>query len=94
MHCAVVCPSYFRTNLLAGMQGADERVGAVIGRLVEHAPHSADDIAAAVLAGLDRGEELIIPDEAARNAWSMKNNDRAAYDAVMRQQATKLNQVT
>ena len=51
-------------------------------------------IAAAVLAGLDRGEELIIPDEAARKAWSMKKNDRAAYDAVMRQQATKLNQVT
>jgi NAD(P)-dependent dehydrogenase (short-subunit alcohol dehydrogenase family) len=94
VHCAAVCPSYFRTNLLAGLQGADERVGAVIGRLVEHSPHSADDIADAVLAGLDRGEELIIPDEAARKAWSMKKNDRAAYDAVMRQQATKLNQVT
>ena len=94
VHCAVVCPSYFRTNLMAGLRGADERVGEVVSGLVERSPYSADDIAAAVLAGLDRGDELIIPDEAARKAWSLKQNDRAAYDAVMRQQAAKLNQVT
>ena len=93
VHCAVVCPSYFRTNLMAGLRGADERVGAVLGQLVVDAPHSADDIAAEILAGLGRGEELIIPDEAARRAWSLKQNDRAAYDTVMRQQAAKLNQV-
>jgi NAD(P)-dependent dehydrogenase (short-subunit alcohol dehydrogenase family) len=93
VHCAVVCPSYFRTNLMDGLRGADERVGAVLGQLVANAPHSADDIAAEILAGLARGEELIIPDEAARRAWSLKQNDRAAYDTVMRQQAAKLNQV-
>jgi NAD(P)-dependent dehydrogenase (short-subunit alcohol dehydrogenase family) len=93
VHCAVVCPSYFRTNLMDGLRGADERVGAVLGQLVVNAPHSADEIATEILAGLDRGEELIIPDEAARRAWSLKQNDRAAYDAVMRQQAAKLNQV-
>ena len=93
VHCAVVCPSYFRTNLMDGLRGADERVGAVMGQLVASAPHSADDIAAEILAGLERGEEVIIPDEAARRAWSLKQNDRAAYDTVMRQQAAKLNQV-
>jgi len=93
VHCAVVCPSYFRTNLMDGLRGADERVGAVMGQLVANAPHSADDIAAEILAGLERGEEVIIPDEAARRAWSLKQNDRGAYDAVMRQQAAKLNQV-
>ena len=60
----VVCPSYFRTNLMSSMQGRDETLGKVIASLVENSPITADDIAAAVLEGLDRGDELIVPDRA------------------------------
>lgn len=91
--CSVVCPSYFRTNLIAGMKGADQALGTVIGNLVDNSPYSAEDIAREVLAGMDRGEELIIPDEAARSAWQLKQTDRAAYDAVMRKQAARLDQM-
>ena len=94
VRCAAVCPSYFRTNLMDGMRGADERVSAIVAGLVASSRITADDVAAEILAGLDRGDELIIPDEPARNAHALKQNDRAAYDAVMRQQAAKLNQVT
>jgi NAD(P)-dependent dehydrogenase (short-subunit alcohol dehydrogenase family) len=87
----VVCPSYFRTGLVDAMQGADEAVGAVIGALVANAPVGPDDIAAAVLEGLERGDELILPDEAARAAYELKLTDRAAYDEVMRKQAARLN---
>ena len=52
--------------------------------------HNTLDIAAAVLEGMDRGEELILPDEAARAAYQLKTTDRAAYDAVMRKQAARL----
>ena len=93
VRCAAVCPSYFRTNLMQGIRGADERVGALVAGLVAGSRITADDVAAEVLAGLDRGDELIIPDEPARNAHALKQNDRRAYDAVMRQQAAKLNQV-
>ena len=86
----VVCPSYFRTNLMSSIQGEDTALAAVISRLVESSPISADDIAAAVLEGLDRGDELIVPDQAARAAHDLKQTDRAAYDAVMRAQAAKL----
>jgi NAD(P)-dependent dehydrogenase (short-subunit alcohol dehydrogenase family) len=86
-----VCPSYFRTGLVDAMQGSDEAVGAVIGALVTKAPLGPDEIAAAVLAALDRGEELILPDEAARAAYQLKLTDRAAYDQVMRKQAARLN---
>jgi NAD(P)-dependent dehydrogenase (short-subunit alcohol dehydrogenase family) len=85
-----VCPSYFRTNLLASMRGRDEAVGRVVGRLVETSSVSAADVAAAVLDGLDRGEELILPDEAARAAYRLKTTDRPAYDALLRAQAAKL----
>ena len=54
------------------------------------APISAKDVAAAVLAGLDAGEDLIVPDEPARGAVELKRTDRAAYDAVMRAQACNL----
>ena len=90
VRASVVCPSYFRTNLMASMRGSDEAVGAVVAQLVERSPLTADDIAAEVLAGLDRGEEVIVPDQPARDAWALKQADRPAYDAVMRAQAAKL----
>ena len=89
----VVCPSYFRTNLLASMEGSDRALGAVMTRLVEESPISAGDIAAAVLEGIERGDELIVPDEPARVAYALKRDDRAAYDAVMRDQASKLERI-
>jgi NAD(P)-dependent dehydrogenase (short-subunit alcohol dehydrogenase family) len=88
-----VCPSYFRTGLVDAMQGSDEAVGKVIGALVANAPLGPDDIAREVLAALDRGDELILPDEAARAAYQLKVTDRAAYDQVMRKQAVRLNAV-
>jgi NAD(P)-dependent dehydrogenase (short-subunit alcohol dehydrogenase family) len=87
----VVCPSYFRTGLIDAMQGSDETVGEIIGALVASAPLGPDDIARAVLEAVDRGEELILPDEAARGAYQLKLADRAAYDEIMRKQAARLN---
>jgi len=90
IRASVVCPSYFRTNLMDSMQGSDEAIGRVVAGLVERSRVTADDIAAAVLAGMDAGDDVIVPDEAARQAYFLKWADRAAYDAVMRDQAAKL----
>jgi NAD(P)-dependent dehydrogenase (short-subunit alcohol dehydrogenase family) len=86
----VVCPSYFKTGLVDSMTGSDEAFGAVVAHLVQTSPLGPDDIAAAVLEGLDQGLELIVPDDAARAAYELKRSDRAAYDAQMRRQAAKL----
>jgi hypothetical protein len=72
------------------MQGSDEVVGRVVAGLVERSSITADDIAAAVLAGMDAGDDVILSDEAARQAYFLKWADRPAYDAVMREQAGKL----
>ena len=85
-----VCPSYFRTNLMDSLQGSDEAVGLVMRQLVTEAPLGADDIARAVLAAVDAGEELILPDPAARAAHDLKTSNRVAYDEMMRAQAHKL----
>ena len=90
VRASVVCPSYFRTNLMSSLRGVDEQLSGVVAHLVRSSPITADDIAAAVLEGLDRGDELIVPDQPARDAYALKQADRAAYDAVMRAQAAKL----
>lgn len=91
IHVSVVCPSYFKTPLIENMQGSDVAVGSVIGALVANSPVSADDIAAAVLAGLEAGDEVILPDEAAQAAYGLKVADRDGYNAIMRKQAARLN---
>jgi NAD(P)-dependent dehydrogenase (short-subunit alcohol dehydrogenase family) len=88
--CSAVCPSYFRTNLTASLRGADTDVAAKVSAMVEQSPITAEDIAAAVLAGVDAGDELIVPDEAARAAYDLKRNHRDAYDTEMRRTAARL----
>lgn len=90
VRCAVVCPSYFRTGLVDGLDVADVALTSVIRRLVSEAPLGPGEIAAAVLEALDRGEELVLPDPAARAAYALKQGDRAAYDETMRAQARRL----
>ena len=63
---------------------SDTALTAVVGKLVENSPFTADDIAAAVLEGMAHGEDVIVPDQAARQAWGLKQRARSAYDAVMR----------
>ncbi|KRF25737.1 SDR family NAD(P)-dependent oxidoreductase [Phycicoccus sp. Soil803] len=87
---SVVCPSYFKTNLLSSMRGADQRVGRVVAGLIERATVTADEVAAAVLEGIAHGDDVIVPDEPARQAYALKWGDRAAYDALMRHQASRL----
>ncbi len=94
VRASVVCPSYFRTNLMSSLRGEDRAVAEVVTGLVERSPLTADDIAAEVLAGIDRGDELIVPDEPARAAYTLKQTDRPAYDAMMRAQAAKLEGMT
>ncbi len=93
VRASAVCPSYFRTGLVDAMRGEDAALGAVIAQLVAGAPWGPDEIAAAVIEGIDRGDELILPDPAARAAYDLKLTDRPAYDAQMRRQAARLEEL-
>jgi NAD(P)-dependent dehydrogenase (short-subunit alcohol dehydrogenase family) len=88
-----VCPSYFRTNLMSSLRGADRTLATIVTELVETSPFTADQIASAVLAGIDAGDELILPDPMARAAYDQKLHDRPAYDAQLRRQAARLDEL-
>lgn len=93
VRASVACPSYFRTGLVDDLEGADTLVAGVIRHLVATAPLGPREVAAAVVEAVDRGEELILPDAAARAAHDLKLTDRAAHDAQLRRQAERLEEL-
>ena len=81
---SVVCPSFFRTNLADSIRGADKAAGITARQLIEKSPRSADDIAVAVIAGIEKKQFLIIPDRPALIAWRTKRFARPLYNRQMR----------
>jgi NAD(P)-dependent dehydrogenase (short-subunit alcohol dehydrogenase family) len=87
---SVVCPSFFRTNLHTSLAGTDSEMEATATSLIQGAPYTAEDVAAAVIEGIDAGEPVILPDEIARTMVATKTRDRAAYDAWGRDGGARL----
>ncbi|RMI33310.1 hypothetical protein [Nocardia stercoris] len=52
-------------------------------KLIDHTPRDADQIAAAVVSGIDPRRFLILPDPDARKAFRMKRLARPFYDRTM-----------
>ncbi len=69
---SVVCPSFFKTNLLETARGPDDRFRNFASGLMEKAKVTADDIAAYVYAAAERGDFMIIPTAPERLLWRLK----------------------
>jgi NAD(P)-dependent dehydrogenase (short-subunit alcohol dehydrogenase family) len=67
----VICPAFFRTNLV-DTAIADDRTKARIVRLMEKSPDTVDTVADKVFAAAERGEFLIIPTRREPMLWRMK----------------------
>lgn len=85
-----VCPSYFQTNLNESLRTHDDSMKSALPRLLAGSELTADDIAAAVLAAVGRGDFLFLPHERAREAWDMKRHDAAGFMEASRAQAAKI----
>lgn len=70
----VACPSFFRTDLAKRMRASDADTARKTTRLVERARIGADEVAAAILAGLARGEHHIFPHPEGKKAWQAKRS--------------------
>lgn len=87
---SVVCPAFFRTNLAASFQGKDAAMEASGASLISEAKHSADDIAAVVVRGVDAGRYLILTDALGRQLYWTKRLARPLYDRGLRQLGARL----
>ncbi len=69
---SVICPSFFRTNLLDSSRGPDPKFRELVGRWMDRAGVTADDIAEYTFNAASRGEFLIIPTAKERSRWRLK----------------------
>jgi NAD(P)-dependent dehydrogenase (short-subunit alcohol dehydrogenase family) len=68
---SVVCPSFFRTNLMDGALGSD-KVRSMALRLMDTSPDSIDSVADAVFDQVARGRFLILPTRREPMRWRLK----------------------
>jgi NAD(P)-dependent dehydrogenase (short-subunit alcohol dehydrogenase family) len=68
---SVICPAFFRTNLL-DTAFASERVKAKVIKLMDTSPDTLDGVADKVFAAAERGEFMIIPTKREPMRWRMK----------------------
>lgn len=69
---SVVCPSFFKTNLLENFRGNDTRMKKVAGKLMDAAKVTADDVADNVFEAVRRGRFLILPTPGEALRWRLK----------------------
>jgi len=69
---SVLCPSFFKTNLLESLQGADVPLKHMAAKLMEKSPIGAADVARYTVAESERGRFLLLPHKDTRVRWWLK----------------------
>jgi NAD(P)-dependent dehydrogenase (short-subunit alcohol dehydrogenase family) len=80
---SVVCPTFFRTNLTDSLRGKDESAQRSAAKLIDRSKVSADAIATAVLAGVEKGRHIVLTDRDGRIAYAAKRFARPLYYRMM-----------
>nr|MCW2728672.1 short-chain dehydrogenase [Aeromicrobium sp.] len=81
---SVVCPTFFKTNLTASLRGKDEAAQRSAAKLIDGSAVTADDIAAEVIAGIEKGRHIILTDREGRIAYAAKRFARPLYYSMMK----------
>ncbi len=68
---SVICPSFFRTNLLESWQGND-RMKAFADKMMANSPDTLDSVADAAFAAAERGQFMILPTHKSPMLWRLK----------------------
>lgn len=69
---SVLCPTFFQTNLLDSMRVTEDKQRTAAKKAFEHALMTAEDVAKAAIAGLERDELIVIPQIDGSLAWRAK----------------------
>jgi short-subunit dehydrogenase len=69
---SVVCPAFFRTNLTETARAGDADSSRMMNKLVTKARRGADEIAALVYAGIERGDFHILTHKREARIWRLK----------------------
>jgi NAD(P)-dependent dehydrogenase (short-subunit alcohol dehydrogenase family) len=83
VHVSVICPTFFRANLTRSLRGKDESAQKSAARLIGTSKVTAEQIAAAVLRGIEKNRHIILTDRNGRVAYAAKRFARPVYDRTM-----------
>lgn len=72
IHVAVVCPSFFDTNLNKSLRSSDEKMQATVTKLIKKSGVSADEIADKVFEGVESKKFMIVTHKEGRKAYRLK----------------------
>jgi NAD(P)-dependent dehydrogenase (short-subunit alcohol dehydrogenase family) len=87
---SVVCPTFFRTNLTSSLRGKDEAAQQSAAKLIDRSDVTPDDIAAEVMAGVEKGRHIILTDRNGRIAYAAKRFARPLYYSMMKKAAFQM----
>jgi NAD(P)-dependent dehydrogenase (short-subunit alcohol dehydrogenase family) len=84
----VICPAFFRTNLLETAIASD-KIKAKVVKLMDNSPDTLDSVADKVFAAAERGEFMIIPTKREPFRWWMKRYLPGMYFRMVQKLARK-----
>lgn len=85
---SVICPAFFRTNLMDTAIASDD-VKARVHKLMDRSPDTVDSVADKVFADAERGKFMIIPTKREPGYWRMKRWLPEMYFRSIRKMAIK-----
>ena len=85
---SVICPAFFRTNLLDGAL-MPERTKHAVSRLMDHSPDTAESVTEKTFRAVERGEFLILPTRREPMRWRMKKYLPGMYFRMLLKLAAK-----
>lgn len=94
IHVTALCPGFIRTPLAQSLAGSDAAMDKLAARLIDKSPYTAEQVAAAVIKGLDGHRMVVLPDPAARKAVWTKRFARPLYDREQRRFGAKIMSIT
>jgi short-subunit dehydrogenase len=69
---SVICPAFFKTNLLDSLSPGEESLKPLIKKWMENSKITADDVANDVLNGIEKNKLMVISHDYARKAYRFK----------------------
>jgi len=81
---SVACPSFFKTEIMNAFRSPSGRQRVMAANLFRRSHSTADDVAAAALAGLESGAFYVVPHSEGKLAWRLKRFNPALYLAGLR----------
>jgi NAD(P)-dependent dehydrogenase (short-subunit alcohol dehydrogenase family) len=69
---SVICPAFFKTNLLDSLSPGEENLKPLIKKWMENSKITADDVANDVLNGIEKNKLMVISHDYARKAYRFK----------------------